>query len=615
MSLSSTQILVAAAVVVTGAVAVGATTTQLGSSPAADEPVAADGTSDASETALVVDSTLHRETVRSTDGLGVDVTLSSEGDEAVDRSVSMLFDEDGDGVYETTVAERAVTVPAEGQTTVSFDVAGDAVSPGTLGFSVVTEANRTLTTGTVRVLRPPELSLSAERRSVTTLAGRNATLSLSATNDGDYAGTEPLTVRFAGPGAENDTVDRVTVSAGETRSVEATLPTATLDPGTYDYRLTLGNATTTGTVTVQQPATFRVADVDAEPDVVRGTAATTNVSVRNTGDVSSSAVVTYAGPTTTVNRTVELGGNETTRLTYRTNTTSLARGNYTRRVDTPDDGANATLRVRDSEFVVRNLRGVETISIGEPMVFRATVKNTGDANGTERVELWMDLDGDDRPEPHGIGERVSLAPGETRTVVFEPDYTDDSNPLNRDLETKFVPFELGTFVYGVYTDDSNQTGVFVVEQRNADGGADGASDDGGSDDGTTGATLDEITVEKYGIYYERLSAETRRQIDEIHARQPFADGLVITEVRTREEIARQKYGLDVKRGDKFDFHGLPMEYQQRIEADFDAQFQSDRGDRVESYDEIARAEYGTEYENLSAARQAAVEEAYDEQFD
>ena len=112
-----------------------------------------------------------------------------------------------------------------------------------------------------------------------------------------------------------------------------------------------------------------------------------------------------------------------------------------------------------------------------------------------------------------------------------------------------------------------------------------------------------------------MSSETKRQVEEIHERQPFADGLAAAEVRTREEIARQEYGADVKAGEKFNFTGLDIETQQNVEGDFDAQFQTDSGDRIESWDELASDTYGTSYENLTASRQANIRTTYQEQFE
>jgi hypothetical protein len=249
------------------------------------------------------------------------------------------------------------------------------------------------------------------------------------------------------------------------------------------------------------------------------------------------------------------------------------------------------------------------------MVFAANVTNVGDASTTGAVQLRIDLDDDDRPEYDGIFRNVTLAPGNETTVRFDVPYMEDPDPLNQveDLPT-------GTYIYGIYTEDDNETSVFDARSKPTSfdpftGGSSGSSDGEGDGRPLERASRDEISQAKYGLAYEELSGETRSQIDEIYVRQPFAGDLGITDIRTREEIARQEYGLDVRRGDRFRFQSIETDLQQRIEADFDAQFTTQRGDRIESWDELARQQYGTTYGNLSASQQESVRAAYQNQFE
>jgi hypothetical protein len=148
------------------------------------------------------------------------------------------------------------------------------------------------------------------------------------------------------------------------------------------------------------------------------------------------------------------------------------------------------------------------------------------------------------------------------------------------------------------------------------GGGSGSDDDSDSNgDPVSRASLDEISQEKYGYYFEELSGETKTQVEELRERQPFADGRGITDVLTREEIARQKYGLDVRRGDRFEFQRIDVELQQQIEADFDEQFTSQVGDRIESWEELAQQRYDTSFEELSDDRKQEIRAAYRTQFE
>lgn len=333
---------------------------------------------------------------------------------------------------------------------------------------------------------------------------------------------------------------------------------------------------------------------------------TVTATVSNDGDVPGSETIHLEGPaSTTHNRSVTLDSGESTTVTFTGETANLTRGNHTLQLSIANDTATTPFRVRDSQFEVVKIRGPEMVTIDEELQFTATVQNTGDAPDDQTIEYRIDLDGDDEPESYGLNRTVTLAPGNQTTVQFTVPYGHADDPIRR--------AELyGTHIYGVYSDDSKETGVVVVEGYSSVSTVD---DTTSTSDAPETVSLSEISQEKYGYDYEEISGETRGQIEEIHERQPFADGLVLIEVLTREEIARQQFGLDVETGDSFEFTALPVETQQEIEAVFDAQFQSDTGDKVESWDELSEQHHGTDYENNTDSEQQTIRDLYWEQFE
>jgi hypothetical protein len=90
---------------------------------------------------FTVESTSAAEKTAVGTGLTVTATVGSDGAVETTRPVELLFDVDGDGVAES-VASQPVTVDANGQTDVSFDVDGPAdASFGDRVYSVETAAD------------------------------------------------------------------------------------------------------------------------------------------------------------------------------------------------------------------------------------------------------------------------------------------------------------------------------------------------------------------------------------------------------------------------------------------------------------------------------------------
>jgi len=344
-------------------------------------------------------------------------------------------------------------------------------------------------------------------------------------------------------------------------------------------------------------------------NLTRGERFNATVTLVNDGDVAGTETVHLTGPTSEMewNQTVMLYSGESTTLEFTAETANLTRGNYSLTLTMANASRNETLRIRESHLIVADVSGPESVEIDEEIHFTARLQNTGDAVANQTVEHRIDLDGDDEPETLVGNQSVRLAPGNGTTVEFTIPAENRSQFDDEEL--------LGTHIYGVYSEDTNATGVVVIEEETSPSTWSSSSDSTSTSDSSEQVSKDVISQEKYGLYYDEVSGETQTQIDEIYQRQPFADGLVVTEVLTREEIARQVYGLDVKRNDAFEFTSIDIELQQEIEATFDAQFESETGDRIESWDELAQEQYGSNYDSLNETQKQTIRERYQEQFD
>lgn len=553
--------------------------------------------------------------IRPGDSLRVRVRLENSQDQEITQPLALRVRDGGGTVSETSATVRLA--PGE-STTSTLVVRAETLQPGQYTYEVRSGAN-TAGTGAVAVLQPPAFSLADESSELTVVKGTSATLTARVANTGDYRGLQR--VHFAvdrdrdGSVSAAETSDEhvLSIAGGQHETIENRVQTADLEPGRYEYRIASENSSVSGTLTVQRPATFEIRNATAPTTVTRGEPVNASATIKNIGDVGGTTTVEFGGPngTEAMTRTVTLAENESANLSFSAGTANVSRDTHNYTISTETDAATSAVRVADSYFEITHLDGPSVHYVGDTVVFSARVTNAGNVTGTQTIEHRIDSDGDDRPEAYGVEESVTLEPGEQTRVMFELEYTSID-----DTDYPVEPLKLETYVYGIYSADTRASSALSVKPAWADGsgGSSGGSDSRSVSNGQE-ASLDEITQDKYGYYYHEVSDETQGQVREIYDRQPFADGLVAVEVRTREQIARQDYGADIEPGEEFDFTALDIETQQRVEADFDSQFQSEGGDRIESWDELAQAEYGTSYENLTDSRQSSVRAEYHEQFD
>jgi hypothetical protein len=602
---------------VAGLLVLGGATLGLGIGGFADVP--ADSETTVGEDELEIRAVQTPTEIRPDEPLRVQLRLTNAGSETTTKQVALQLSGDGDQQSLETVATKQVEVSAAEPTNVTLTVEPEQLSSGEYTYAVaVGESSSPETTGSVAVLTPPTFVLDDTTENATIVRGTNVSIRANLTNAGAYRGVQ--TVRIAvdedqnGQYTDAERLDEsvYSLAGGQSQVSTATVHTTDMEPGRYQYKIATENTTATGTLSVQQPATFRVQNTTAPVNVTKGETANVSVVVKNVGDVDGTDNVTIRSDSlnTTYSRSVSLAANETTTVSIGVNTTNLSSGTHNHSLGTSTDTDPVSMTVQDSHFEVSDLDGPNVLYVGDVAVFSADVTNTGNITGTQSIQHRIDSDDDDRPEAYGVDRNVTLAPGESTRVRFEIDYT-----VTDSTEYPVEPLRLQTYVHGIYSEDARASTAMSVKPSWAKDG--GSSSYSGSTSVSEGdrASLDEITQDKYGRYYDEVSGETKRQVEEIHERQPFADGLAAAEVRTREEIARQEYDADVKAGEKFNFTGLDIETQQKVESDFDAQFETDSGDRIESWDELANDTYETSYENLTTSRQADIRTTYQDQFE
>jgi len=105
--------------------------------------------------------------------------------------------------------------------------------------------------------------------------------------------------------------------------------------------------------------------------------------------------------------------------------------------------------VEPSSFGVNGLDGPSDAETGGRINVTATVENTGDERGTQNVSLRLAAGGDalDRGTVVETEEDITLNPGESEVVAF----------------TTGAPDDEGSYDYGVFSDNSSETGTVTVE--------------------------------------------------------------------------------------------------------------------------------------------------------
>lgn len=127
------------------------------------------------------------------------------------------------------------------------------------------------------------------------------------------------------------------------------------------------------------------------------------------------------------------------------------------------------------------------------------------------------------------------------------------------------------------------------------------------------SSRNEIARAKYGLEFDDLSVETTGQVQGIFNRQPFPDGVTPGEIRTREEIAEERFDLNRDVGEEDLAAELTREQLVDVQNSYDAQFGPLPDDPAYSPDEIARAKYGLDFDELSVETTGQVRAIYNRQ--
>ena len=345
--------------------------------------------------------------------------------------------------------------------------AEDNLGPG-LGVAGFTD------TANLTVLTPAEseldnLDIDGQGDNATVEEGETGNVSADITNIGEADGAFDVELNVSN-GETLTVTETVPVAGGETETLTVEDVTAELDPDTYDVTVSTDDDELTGTLTVEEddpaprvvggggfavtepdPAFFEVSELDpVDVTVDQGDSIDVSATITNTGEQGAQQIIEFrVDDTVLAEESIVLtsDGGEQTVTFENIDTSELAAGSYTHGVFTENDSQTGTLTVDGVEepeavFEVSELDPVdETVEQGDAIDVSATITNTGDADGSQTVELRIDGE-------TTATESVELAAGADQTVTFSDVVIDEPS---------------GAVEHGVFTDDDSQTGTLTVE--------------------------------------------------------------------------------------------------------------------------------------------------------
>ena len=308
--------------------------------------------------------------------------------------------------------------------------------------------------------------------SATVESGTVIDVSATVENTGDAEGTQTVTLELGGVSFERE----LTLAGGDSGTVVfGDIDTGAVGPGEYSHTVSTEDASTSGSLTVQEPsepAAFEIVSVSPEEaTVTQGDTVTVSATVQNTGDQEATQTVNLDIDGITDSSDLTLGGGEAGSVSFDVDTSGVDAGDYTHTVSTEDDEFSGSLTIETQQtpatFEVQSVDPEQaTVTQGDGLTVSATVQNTGDREGTGAVTL--ELGG------RSFDSDLTLAGGESGTVSFDVT-TDDIEP--------------GEYTHTVNTADDTLSGTLQIEMPAGDGtnGGDNGSSDG-TEDGGDGAS-------------------------------------------------------------------------------------------------------------------------------
>jgi hypothetical protein len=177
-----------------------------------------------------------------------------------------------------------------------------------------------------------------------------AVIDVSATveNIGDLEATQEVTLEIG----EVPLVQELTLNGSESETVTfADINVSAVGPGEYTHTISTEDASTSGSLTVQEPpapAVFEIISVSPEEaTATQGDTVTVSATVQNTGDQEATQTVNLDIDGLADSSDLTLGGGETDSVSFDVDTSGVDAGDYTHTVSTEDDEFSGSLTIEN----------------------------------------------------------------------------------------------------------------------------------------------------------------------------------------------------------------------------------------------------------------------------
>ena len=386
-----------------------------------------------------------------TNGETVELSATVENTGDVEETQAITIEIGGFG----EISSQSQTLAGGIANEVSFLVDTTDIDPGEYTYTFVSDDDEASGSLTVESAPdPPNFRVATVTPSeVTVTQGETVTVDATVENTGDEEGTQDVVLDI--PGLGQIDAQPVTLAGGGANSVTFEVDTTGVDPGEYTHIVSTDDETFEGALTIESSvdpvASFAVSGLSpADGTVEQGETVTAEATVENTGDAEGSQSVTFSVVDTDISlsQTVTLPAGESTVVSFDLDTTDVPAGEYTHTVSTDNGSSEGSLTVQEppepAQFQLSGLDPVDvSVTQGEELVVTASVQNAGEQEATQDVVLTVS----------GLGEVAS----ESLTLVGG-----GSDSVSFTVDTTGV--DPGEYTHTVSTDDGSSEGSLTVQE-------------------------------------------------------------------------------------------------------------------------------------------------------
>jgi len=268
---------------------------------------------------------------------------------------------------------------------------GDA---GKYEFRVLSEDDSK--TDTFRVLEPDFFDVSISDIDKSVIEGDILEVNVLINNTGDVDGEQIVELKS---GIYNDSI-HVSLNSSQIKTVTFEIETSIDDAEEYEITILTENDSETRSVEVLEPAFFDVSISDIDKTIVRGEVIDVTVDISNTGDVKDNQNIRIYydrdgdGETGTIadNEEIYVGGrNSVENISLELHPQTDDMDEILINVTSEEDHELAHIKVLEPAYFEVELEQVDSEAIeGDDIRFEFLVTNTGDVQGEQVVELYMD---------------------------------------------------------------------------------------------------------------------------------------------------------------------------------------------------------------------------------